>query len=69
MISPCIAPTIQETQEERTLILYSHKSKRNKKRYKRNLKRVQKSYFSKCVEDKTYNTPQFYDVLNEWYMV
>ena len=69
MISPCVAPTIQETQEERTSILYSHKSKRNKKRYKRNLKRVQRAYFKDSVENKTYDTPQFYDVLNEWFMV
>jgi len=74
MISEKIAdnifsPVLEYTEEQRTAIYYSHKSKRNKKRYKRNLKRVQRSYFKFITEEKKYYTDEFLDKLFEWEMI
>jgi hypothetical protein len=63
------SPTLPQIQEEKTAIYYSHKSKRNKKRYKRNLKRVQRSYFKFITEEKLYDTDEFLDQLYEWEMI
>ena len=63
------SPTLQQIPEECTSIYYSRKSKRNKKRYKRNLKRVQRSYFKNAVEEKTYLTDEFQDQLYDWDMI
>lgn len=63
------SPTLPPIQEERTSIYYCRNSKRNKKRYKRNLKRVQRSYFTRMVENKQYDTNDFYEQLSEWYLV
>lgn len=60
---------LNNTEEQRTAIYYSHKSKRNKKRYKRNLKRVQRSYFKFITEEKKYYTDEFLDKLFEWEMI
>jgi hypothetical protein len=44
-------------------------TKRNRKKYKRHIRRMRNAYFKQIVEDKMYNTPQFYDTLYDWYYV
>lgn len=42
-------------------------SKRDKKRYKRNIKKIRRSFFKDAVENKTYDTTIFQDTIDEWY--
>jgi hypothetical protein len=42
-------------------------SKRDKKRYKRNIKKIRRSFFKDAVENKTFDTTDFQDTIDEWY--
>lgn len=42
-------------------------SKRDKKRYKRNIKKLRRAFFKDSVENKTYDTIAFQDTIDDWY--
>jgi len=44
-------------------------SRRDKKRYKRNIKKVRRAYFKDAVENKTYDSNEFFDKMDEWYSI
>lgn len=42
-------------------------SKRDKKRYKRNIKRQRRTYFKECVENNSFLNDDFLDTIHSWY--
>tara|TARA_R110000824_G_scaffold315812_1_gene502978 strand:- start:124 stop:333 length:210 start_codon:yes stop_codon:yes gene_type:complete len=55
------------TDQEPLLKFLPKNSKRDKKRYKRNIKKQRRSYFNKCVEDNTYLNDEFLETIHNWY--
>lgn len=57
----------QDRKEEGTLKFPPKNSKRDKKRYKRNIKKQRRAYFRDAVENKTYYDTEFLDTIHKWY--
>lgn len=64
-------PTLIPIEEEPTppvgVIFLPNNSKKNRRKWKRNLKRTQRAYFKEAVENKTWETDQFLDDIHDWY--
>ena len=66
---PTLPPILEEEEQLENTKFPPKNSRRDKKRYKRHIRKERKSYFKDSVENKTWNTDDFEDQLYEWYMV
>lgn len=64
---PVLSPVEEEGEEEPSVKFCPKNTKRNRRRYKRNIKRQRRAYFVKAIENKTYDTDTFLDDLHDWY--
>ena len=53
--------------EEGKILFHPKNSRRDRKRYMRNIKKQRRSYFNKCVEDNTYLNDEFLETIHNWY--
>ena len=64
-------PTLAPIEEEQILpvgvVFLPNNSKKNRRKWKRNLKRTQRAYFKEATENKTWETDQFLDDIYDWY--
>ena len=64
---PTLTPIEEKTTPPVGVIFLPNNSKKNRRRWKRNLKRTQRAYFKEAVENKTWETDQFLDDIHDWY--
>jgi len=64
---PTLSPILEEEEQLIDTRFPPKNSKRDKRRYKRNIKRQRRAYFSKIVEDKKWDDETFLDDIHEWY--
>ena len=66
-------PTLATIEEEPIppvgVVFLPNNSKKNRRKWKRNLKRTQRAYFKEATENKTWDTNDFEDQLYEWFVV
>jgi len=55
------------TEDQSKVRFLPKNSKRDRKRYKRNIKKIRRSFFKDAVENKTFNSTDFQDTIDEWY--
>lgn len=67
--TPTLTPILEEKEQLIDTRFPPKNSKRDRKRYKRNIKRQRRSYFKDAVENKTWDTNDFEDKLFEWFVV
>ena len=64
-------PTLATIEEEQILpvgvVFLPNNSKKNRRKWKRHLKRTQRAYFKDAVENKTWELDQFLDDIYDWY--
>jgi hypothetical protein len=61
---------IEEEEEEKPQIKFlPNNTKKNRRRYRRHIRKERKSYFREAVENKTWDTHDFEDQLFEWFVV
>jgi len=53
--------------EQDSVKFHPKNSKRDRKRYKRNIKKVRRAYFKDAVENKTWESDVFLDDVYDWY--
>lgn len=64
---PTLIPIEEEPKPPVGVIFLPNNSKKNRRKWKRNLKRTQRAYFKEAVENKTWETDQFLDDIHDWY--
>ena len=58
----------EENEQQQLRLRFPPKnSKRDKKRYKRNIKRLRRTYFKECVENNTFLNDEFLETIHSWY--
>ncbi len=64
---PTLTPIEEEPKPPVGVIFLPNNSKKNRRKWKRNLKRTQRAYFKEAVENKTWESDQFLDDVYDWY--
>jgi hypothetical protein len=58
---------LEKDESKQASLGHKSPSKRDKKRYKRNIKKQRRAYFRDAVENKTYYDTEFLDTIHKWY--
>ena len=66
--TPTLMP-IEEEEEKPQVRFPPNNTKKNRRRYRRHIRKERKSYFKDAVENKTWDTNQFEEQLFEWFVV
>jgi len=60
--------TIEEGKEEQPQVIFlPNNTKKNRRRYRRHIRKERKSYFKEATENKTWESDQFLDDIYDWY--
>ena len=64
-------PTLATIEEEPNtpvgVVFLPNNSKKNRRKWKRHLKRTQRAYFKEATENKNWESDQFLDDIYDWY--
>ena len=64
---PTLPPIEEEPKPPVGVVFLPNNSKKNRRKWKRNLKRTQRAYFKEATENKNWETDQFLDDIYDWY--
>ena len=64
---PTLPPIEEEPNTPVGVVFLPNNSKKNRRKWKRHLKRIQRAYFKEATENKTWETDQFLDDIYDWY--
>ena len=64
---PTLPPIEEEPIPPVGVVFLPNNSKKNRRKWKRHLKRTQRAYFKDAVENKTWELDQFLDDIYDWY--
>ena len=64
---PTLPPILEEEEEQPQVKFPPNNSKKNRRKWKRHLKRTQRAYFKEATENKNWESDQFLDDIYDWY--
>jgi len=64
---PTLPPILEEEEQLENTKFPPKNSRRDKKRYKRHIKKYRRAYFKEAVENKSWDTDIFIDDIYDWY--
>ena len=64
---PTLATILEGKEEQPQVIFLPNNTKKNRRRYRRHIRKERKSYFKEATENKTWESDQFLDDIYDWY--